>query len=160
MLDQLALEVGNHLKKHSLILTTAESCTGGGVAYHITDIPGSSTWFDRGFVTYSNSAKIQMLSVPSSTLDTYGAVSEETARAMAEGALQHSNADVSVAITGIAGPDGGTTDKPVGTVWFAWAYKNKPTLAVLKNFSGNREEIRKKSIEVALRGILEIPGAK
>ncbi len=156
MLEQLSTEADHLLKNHGLKLVTAESCTGGGVAYLITQIPGSSSWFDRGFVTYSNSAKMQMLGVPSSTLDTFGAVSEETAQAMAEGALQHSDAEISVAITGVAGPNGGSTEKPVGTVWFAWSYKNKSTVTKLKNFSGNRVEIREQALEVALRGIIEI----
>ena len=153
-LDQLAAEVGAMLKADAKILATAESCTGGGIAEAITRIPGSSAWFDRAFITYSNEAKIDMLGVNKATLDSVGAVSEAVAREMAEGALARSSADIAVAVTGIAGPDGGTPDKPVGTVWFAWAYKNKPTISACCVFSGDRSAVRHKTIIHALTKLL------
>src|SRR3990167_3251020 len=113
---KLAIATGIALKKHHLTLATAESCTGGGLSYWLTSVPHSSQWFERGFITYSNAAKIELLQVNPATLETFGAVSEPTAREMAEGALKHSQAKLSIAITGTAGPDGGTALKPVGTV--------------------------------------------
>jgi nicotinamide-nucleotide amidase len=151
----IAQKVGLELKQHHLKLVTAESCTAGGLGYAITSIAGSSTWFDRGFITYSNSAKIGMLNVSNHTLRQHGAVSEATACEMAEGALRNSEANISIAITGIAGPDGGTPDKPVGTVWIAYAGKNLPTKAFVTIFSGDRETIREQSITVALKNILD-----
>ena len=115
----LAAQVGGLLKAHGLLLTTAESCTGGGVAQAITGIAGSSAWFERGFVTYSNLSKQQMLGVSVAMLAQYGAVSEAVVREMVAGALANSGAQVALAVSGIAGPDGGTADKPVGTVWFS-----------------------------------------
>ncbi len=153
-LDQLAAEVGALLKAHAKILATAESCTGGGIAEAITRIPGSSAWFDRAFITYSNEAKIDMLDVKKTTLDSAGAVSEAVAREMAEGALVRSSADMAVAVTGVAGPDGGTLDKPVGTVWFAWAYKNKATISESCAFSGDRSAVRQQTIIHALTKLL------
>ncbi len=141
------------LKQFNLKLAVAESCTGGMLSSLLTSIPGSSGWYDRGFVTYTNQAKHEMLGVPQHILDTFGAVSEASARAMAEGAIQHSDAEVSVAITGIAGPTGGTPDKPVGTVWIAWAGARAPTHAVCFTFSGNRENIRKATVHEALKGL-------
>ena len=135
-------------------LATAESCTGGWVAQTVTAIAGSSGWFDRGFVTYSNAAKRDMLGVPETTLDRHGAVSEATARAMAIGALEHSRGDWSVAITGIAGPSGGTPDKPVGTVCFAWAWRAGGCEAQTCHFPGGRTEVRALSVRHALRGLL------
>lgn len=135
-------------------LVTAESCTGGGLAYYLTNIPGSSTWFDRGFVTYSNLSKEELLGVKPNTLTTFGAVSVETAQEMAEGALEQSQAQCSIAITGIAGPDGGSKDKPVGTVWIAFASLNNKTEILLKKFSGNRISIREQTIQSALEFIL------
>jgi nicotinamide-nucleotide amidase len=134
-----------------LKIATAESCTGGLVAGALTAIAGSSDVFERGFVTYTNNAKIQDLDVPTSTLETHGAVSEQTARAMAEGALIYSDADVAVAITGIAGPGGGTPDKPVGLVHFAAARGGRATIAVVHRFGDiGRAEVRMASVEVAL----------
>jgi nicotinamide-nucleotide amidase len=134
-----------------LRLATAESCTGGLVAAALTAIAGSSDVFERGFVTYTNNAKIQDLDVPTSTIETHGAVSEQTARAMAEGALIYSDADVSVAITGIAGPGGGTAEKPVGLVHFAAAREGRATLAVAHRFGDiGRSEVRMASVDVAL----------
>ena len=126
-MDMLAAQVGGALKAHGLMLATAESCTGGGVAQAVTAIAGSSAWFERGFVTYSNQSKQQMLGVTEATLIGHGAVSEATVRAMVAGALQHGAAQVALAVSGIAGPDGGTPDKPVGTVWFAWGIRHGAT---------------------------------
>ena len=122
---ELARQLGKVLKEQGMKIATAESCTGGGIAQAITEIPGSSAWFDRGFVTYSNAAKLQMLQVKQSTLDEFGAVSEQVAIEMVEGALMNSNADLAVSVTGIAGPDGGTNIKPVGTIYIAWQYKGQ-----------------------------------
>jgi len=138
----LAAQLGEQLKAQGFMLAVAESCTGGGLAATLTAIPGSSAWFDRGFVTYSNHAKHEMLGVPNHHLLHDGAVSEATARAMAEGCLHQSEAHLSVAITGIAGPDGGSKEKPVGTVWIACAGARLPTSASCYHFQGNREEIR------------------
>ena len=149
-LEQLAIEVGAELKNRQWKLVTAESCTGGGLAYWLTSVPGSSEWYERGFVTYSNLAKKQCLGVKAETLDQFGAVSEHTAREMAEGALQSSNANISIAITGIAGPDGGTAEKPVGTVWIAYSGIHTNTQAIQYFFSGNRQAIREKSIQTVL----------
>lgn len=136
-------------------LVTAESCTGGWVAQCLTAIAGSSEWFDRGFVTYSNEAKQEMLGVPADTLVAHGAVSQPVAVAMAEGALRHSHADWAVAITGIAGPSGGSVQKPVGTVCFAWACRDGRVAAGTSHFAGNREEVRARSVAHALAGLLE-----
>ena len=151
-----AIQLGGALKSHGLMLATAESCTGGGVAQAVTDVAGSSAWFERGFVTYSNLAKQQMLGVSEATLKQYGAVSEATVREMAAGALQHSDAQVALAVSGIAGPEGGTADKPVGTVWFAWSIKGGTTLAQRHQFPGNRAEVRAQAVNVALQGTLDI----
>ena len=144
---------GNLLKTKGLIIVTAESCTGGWIAQVITEIAGSSAWFDRGFVTYSNTAKIEMLGVKKETLETYGAVSAQTAEEMANGALSHSSADSAIAVTGIAGPDGGSADKPVGTVFIAWAYKNQPSKVIKKHFNGTRHQIRAQTVKAALQGL-------
>jgi nicotinamide-nucleotide amidase len=155
-MDILAAQVGDLLESHGLVLATAESCTGGGVAQAITEISGSSAWFERAFVTYSNIAKAEMLGVEQATLDRHGAVSEATVREMAEGALKHSHADMAVAVTGIAGPTGGTPQKPVGTVWFAWSMRDGETHARLHHLTGNRAEIRAQSVHIALQGVLEL----
>jgi len=147
-------QLGEYLRKYALILAVAESCTGGGLAYAMTSLPGSSIYFDRGFVTYSNQAKQEMLSVSSDLLSRYGAVSEEVAIAMAEGALKFSKATVALAITGIAGPDGGTIDKPVGCVWFGLIAHNKPKKSICKYFSGDRQSIRDQAIEFSLQALL------
>ncbi len=141
----------NLLKQHHYTLVTAESCTAGLLAAEITSVPGSSDWFDRGFVTYSNLSKHEMLSVKLETLEKFGAVSEQTAREMAEGALQKSNATISLAVTGIAGPDGGTPEKPVGTVWFAWASRGLfETFALIQHFQGDRANIRHLATQFSL----------
>lgn len=151
----LIREVVHALKRQGLMLTTAESCTGGWVAQVITSVAGSSEWFERGFVAYTNLAKREMLGVSTTTLSRYGAVSEQCARAMAEGALTHSHAQVALAITGIAGPSGGTPEKPVGTVCFAWAGKKRDTNSAKHLFTGDRESVRRQSVVMALQGLLE-----
>lgn len=149
-LYQLVLDLGNQLKAKRWKIATAESCTGGGLSFWITSVPGSSAWFDRGFITYSNKAKEETLGVHPKTITHFGAVSEACAREMAEGALHYSDAQFSVAITGIAGPDGGTVEKPIGTVWIACSGINKETIVNANIFSGNRQEVRELSIKVAL----------
>ena len=153
-MESLITNLATHLTTREWKLTTAESCTGGGVAYFLTNLSGSSDWFERGFVTYSNTAKEEMLGVNHTTLITSGAVSSETAREMAEGALEHSEAQISVAITGIAGPTGGTPEKPVGTVWFAWASIAHDTITKMEKLNGNRTEIREQAIRIAIEGVL------
>jgi nicotinamide-nucleotide amidase len=152
----LAKQLGDALLAHGMTLATAESCTGGGVAQALTDIAGSSAWFERGFVTYANVAKIEMLGVRQSTLDTHGAVSEITVREMATGALQHSSAHITLAVSGIAGPRGGSPAKPVGTVWFAWATRDGQVQARLHQLSGDRSQIRAQAVQIALQGALEM----
>ncbi len=153
-LETLAAEVGAALQARGEWLATAESCTGGWVAQCMTAIAGSSGWFERGFVTYSNAAKADMLGVTDLTLDRHGAVSEQTARAMAEGALRHSRADWALAITGIAGPGGGTAEKPVGLVCFAWAQKDGGCAAQTCLFDGDRRAVRAQAVGHALAGLL------
>ncbi|HET7831456.1 MAG TPA: nicotinamide-nucleotide amidase [Gallionella sp.] len=155
-MELLAVQAGKVLKAHGLVLATAESCTGGGVAQSVTDVAGSSAWFDRGFVTYSNQSKQQLLDVSPATLLQHGAVSEATVREMVAGALQHSDAQVAVAVSGIAGPDGGTPEKPVGTVWFAWGLKDGMTLAQRHQLKGDRAAVRAQSVRVALQGIIDL----
>jgi nicotinamide-nucleotide amidase len=137
-------------------LATAESCTGGWLAKTITDLPRSSQWFERGYITYSNAAKASDLCVSERTLERHGAVSEATAREMAAGALQASDADIAMSITGIAGPDGGSPDKPVGTVWFGIARRDGELTARLQQFSGTRESIRRDSVKYALEWLVAI----
>ena len=153
-LFELAERVGKVLKAAKRIAVTAESCTGGWVAKVLTDVAGSSAWFERGFVTYSNEAKMENLSVSARVLKAQGAVSEETARQMARGALRASSASVAVAITGIAGPDGGTKEKPVGLVWFGIATRVGRVVEVdaqRKRFDGDREAVRRQSVAQALK---------
>jgi nicotinamide-nucleotide amidase len=151
----LAKKLGERLQESGWWLATAEACTGGWVAKAITDVAGSSAWFDRGFVTYTNAAKQEMLGVSAATLERYGAVSEETAREMASGALQRSHAKVALAISGIAGPSGGTPDKPVGSVCFAWAYRNGRLVSRHRRFAGDREAVRLQAVREALLGVFE-----
>lgn len=153
-LNSLAVELGECLKDKQMMMTAAESCTGGWVAKAITDVPGSSHWFERGFVTYTNSAKQEMLGVDAQTLEQFGAVSLETVTEMAVGAINHSHAQVSVAISGIAGPGGGSDDKPVGTVCLAWAGLTEPR-ASRRQFSGDREAVRRQAVTAALTGLSE-----
>ncbi|WP_064602093.1 nicotinamide-nucleotide amidase [Photobacterium sp. J15] len=154
-LMQLAQVLGEALSLQGWVATTAESCTGGGVSAAITDIAGSSGWFDRAFITYSNEAKQQMLGVSALTLEQHGAVSEEVVREMAAGALKHSLADISVAISGIAGPGGGTEAKPVGMVCFAWADKQGWMQVETCFFDGDRNAVRQQAIEKSLSGMLQ-----
>lgn len=154
-LQTLAERLGRELLNRGERLVTAESCTGGWVAQAVTSVAGSSGWFDRGFVTYSNAAKIDMLGVPEITLARHGAVSEATARQMAQGALRRSVGDWAVAITGIAGPGGGTPQKPVGMVCIAWAQRNGGCEALTCQFAGSRAEIREQSVRLALSGTLK-----
>ncbi len=144
------------LQQNNMMLSTAESCTGGWIAKVMTDIAGSSASFDRGFVTYSNAAKQDMLGVSREILETHGAVSLAVVEEMAKGALQYSLADISVAISGIAGPRGGSADKPVGTVCFAWAIKNGEINSSMQLFSGDRNAVRKQSAKFALQGVLQL----
>lgn len=153
-LARLAAKAGAALAAHGRKLAVAESCTGGWIAKVLTDIPGSSAWFERGFVTYSNAAKEEMLAVRPATLAAHGAVSEATALEMAAGALAASHADVALAVTGIAGPDGGTPDKPVGTVWLAWALAGSAPEAGLQRFNGDRAAVRSAAVAAALEGLL------
>lgn len=155
-LNVLATRVGEALKAQGLMLATAESCTGGWIAQACTAVPGSSGWFERGFVTYTYISKREMLGVSAETLGSCGAVSEQTVREMVAGALANSHAQVAVAVSGTAGPAGGTPQKPVGTVCFAWAVKNGEPRSVLRHFSGDRESIRRKAVREALDGILAL----
>ena len=154
-LEKLATQVGEVLEQHRMTLATAESCTGGWVAQVITSCPNSSRWFERGFVTYSNPAKQELLGVDPAILARHGAVSEQTVRAMAQGTLAHSRASVALSITGVAGPSGGNEEKPVGTVWIAWAHANKDTICTKYLFSGGRREIREQAVVEALKGLLQ-----
>jgi len=154
-LETLSARLGQRLLARGEWLTAAESCTGGWLAQSVTAIAGSSGWFERGFVTYSNAAKVEMLGVPETTLERHGAVSEATARAMAQGALAHSHADWAVAITGIAGPAGGSPEKPVGTVCFAWAWQGGACLAQTCHWSGDRAAVREQSVHHALQVLLD-----
>ncbi|PJJ19916.1 nicotinamide-nucleotide amidase [Janthinobacterium sp. 67] len=149
----LSTALGQALQSKGLLLATAESCTGGGVAQAVTDIPGSSAWFERGFVTYSNGAKSGMLGVPAELIAAHGAVSEEVAAAMAQGTLAHSEAQVAVSTTGIAGPTGGVPGKPVGTVCFGWAMDGHVQTQRLV-FAGDRQAVREQAVAHALRELL------
>jgi nicotinamide-nucleotide amidase len=155
-MDILAAQLGGLLKSHGLMLATAESCTGGGVAQVVTEVAGSSAWFERGFVTYSNLSKQEMLGVLEVTLDRYGAVSEAVVREMVEGALHHSHAQLALAVSGIAGPGGGTQDKPVGTIWFAWGMRHGAIHAQRHQLAGNRAEVRAQAVRIALQGIIDL----
>ena len=157
-LDTQALEanltqISLQLLKHRHTLTTAESCTGGMIAAACTDLAGSSQWFERGFITYSNEAKAEMLGVPAGLIEQHGAVSEPVARAMADGAIAHSRAHVSLAVTGVAGPTGGSADKPVGTVWLAWCVGGQ-THSEMQHFAGDRAAVRAATVRYALQRLL------
>jgi nicotinamide-nucleotide amidase len=149
----LAAQAGRALGDRSLLLCTAESCTGGGVAQAVTDIAGSSGWFERGFITYSNAAKAELLDVPPALIAQHGAVSEEVARAMAQGALANSQADVALSTTGIAGPGGAVPGKPVGTVCFGWAMGDASHTEHLV-FEGDRQAVREQAVRHSLQGLL------
>ena len=151
----LSERLGMALKANALILATAESCTGGWISQAVTMVPGSSNWFDCGFVTYTNRSKQQLLGVRASTLARDGAVSELTVREMAEGALDRSRANCSVAVSGVAGPDGGSADKPVGTVWMAVSDREHGTQAMCLRLQGDRESVRRQTVVAALRALLD-----
>jgi nicotinamide-nucleotide amidase len=157
-LHQLAAELGDKLRARDWMLATAESCTGGWVGQLLTSLPGSSHWYERGFITYANAAKIEMLGVPAETIDEHGAVSEQTASAMAAGALKHSHAQASLAISGIAGPGGGTPQKPVGLVCYGWALADGTVMSSTCRLDGNREEIRSRAVAASLRGLIDLMG--
>ena len=160
-LERLAAALGQALLRQHLVLATAESCTAGGIAFAVTLIPGSSEWFDRGFITYTDTAKTQMLGVSTAYLRDFGAVSEPVARAMALGALSQSGAQVSVAVTGIAGPGGETPTKRVGTVCLAWALRRDPAQAAwvkteTRHFEGDRAAVRTQSILLAIETLIDL----
>jgi len=155
-METLLVQVAAALQAKGWMLTTAESCTGGWIAKLCTDLTGSSTWFERGFVTYSNEAKQDMLGVPVATLAEHGAVSEAVTAAMATGALLHSRAQVAVSVSGIAGPGGGTTTKPVGMVCFGWAAQDGKVRTATQYFDGDREAVRYQAVQYALHGVLQI----
>lgn len=153
-LRRLARQLARQCVASGCTLAVAESCTGGWIAKCLTDLAGSSRWFSGGVVSYSNAAKTDMLGVPAALIESKGAVSEAVARAMAEGILRASGVDCSLAVTGIAGPGGGSADKPVGTVWFAWAERGGSMRAAVEQFSGDREAVRRKTVARALEGLL------
>lgn len=153
---ELVTRIAEKLKAENARVSTAESCTGGWLAKTLTDLPGSSDWFEYGFVSYGNNAKQDQLAVPAETLDRYGAVSAEAAEAMARGALSRSGAELAVAVTGIAGPGGGSVGKPVGTVWFAWARRGQDPISRCRCFDGDRDAVRRQSVVAALSGLLEL----
>ena len=155
-LHQLATELGEKLRARGWMLATAESCTGGWVGQLLTSLPGCSHWYERGFITYANAAKVEMLDVPEETLATHGAVSEQTAAAMAAGALKHSHAQATLAISGIAGPGGGTRQKPVGLVCYGWALADGTVMSSTCRLDGDREEIRSRAVAAALRGLIDL----
>lgn len=150
----LASQLGELLEARDLKITTAESCTGGGISEAITAISGSSAWFEYGFVTYANSAKQALLGVTSKSLESYGAVSEQVVVEMAQGALEKSGADIAIAVSGIAGPGGGSEEKPVGTVWLAWAQKGKGVSASMFLFSGDRLQVRSRAVAEGMLGAI------
>ncbi len=151
----LAEQLGQVMRQQHLLLVTAESCTGGWVGEVVTAVPGSSQWYDRGFITYSNAAKMAMLGVRQETLDRWGAVSEQTVAEMAAGALLHSDAGIALSISGIAGPGGGSPAKPVGTVCFGWAVRSGPVWTQVRHFPGDRQMIRRQAVQA---GLLEVLG--
>ncbi len=153
-LAMLAAAVAAELKAHGRMLATAESCTGGWISKLCTDLAGSSEWFERGLVSYSNEAKQELLGVRAVDLHRYGAVSEEVAAAMADGAVRNSRADLAVSVSGIAGPGGGSPDKPVGTVCFGWALPDRDVETEIRLFAGDRDAIRRATVATALEGIL------
>ncbi len=153
-ITELAAELGRHLQLLNAHVTTAESCTGGGIAEAITRIPGSSAWFEAGFVTYSNRQKTQQLDVPTELFEKVGAVSREVVEAMVRGAQHKSLARFAVAVSGVAGPDGGSPSKPVGTVWLAWGV-GEAVFSEQRFFAGNRDEVRRQTVKAALEGLLQ-----
>lgn len=158
-ITELAAELGRRLQRVNAHVTTAESCTGGGIAEAITRIPGSSAWFEAGYVTYSNRQKTQQLDVPAELFATVGAVSREVVEAMVRGAQQKSLARFAVAVSGVAGPDGGSPNKPVGTVWLAWGIGDT-VVSEQRFFAGNRDEVRRQTVKAALEGLLQHAAAE
>ena len=152
-ITQLAAELGRRLQVLNAHVTTAESCTGGGIAEAITRIPGSSAWFEAGYVTYSNRQKTQQLNVPAELFDSVGAVSREVVEAMVRGAQRQSGARFAVAVSGVAGPGGGSPEKPVGTVWLAWGAGDEVS-SERRHFPGNRDEVRQQTVIAALEGLI------
>ena len=155
-LDKLSAELGQLLTERNLFFTSAESCTGGWVGQSVTGVSGSSKWYGMGFITYSNTAKIKVLGVKKETLKNFGAVSEEVVCEMAAGALNISNSQIGVAISGIAGPGGGTEERPVGTVCIAWLIEGKEIVSTTELFSGNRNEVRYATVEFALANSIRL----
>ncbi len=154
-IEQIQGRLADFLLKNKLLLTTAESCTGGMIAAACTDLAGSSAWFERGFVTYSNAAKTELLGVDAALIETHGAVSESVARAMAFGAIRHSAAQVSIAVTGIAGPTGGSAAKPVGTVWFGFSVQGR-LHSEMQHFEGDRAAVRQQTVAHALHRVVAL----
>ena len=159
-LYEVSGKVGDALKAKALVMAAAESCTGGWIGQAVTMVPGSSKWFDRGFVTYTNEAKQDMLGVSAETLKEFGAVSEQAVREMAAGSLARSRAHIAVAVSGVAGPGGGSPDKPVGTVWLAWAEKGGKLTAKSIRFHGDRDRVRRQTVMAALEGLVAMLGRK
>ena len=151
----LVERLASELSKRNARIATAESCTGGWIAKVLTDMPGSSAWFEYGFVSYGNSAKTTMLGVNPTLIEKYGAVSAEVAEAMVAGALAASGAQLALAVTGIAGPEGGTPDKPLGTVWFAFAGAGRGVVSACQQFEGDRDTVRRQTVSTALTGVLK-----
>ena len=156
----LVERLATDLLQQRLKLVTAESCTGGGIAHALTDLAGSSRWFERGFVTYSNEAKRELLGVSDDIFNRHGAVSEACAAAMVQGAINNSHGDIAVSVTGISGPEGGSADKPVGTVCFAWCLRGGPTLSTRTVFPGDRAAVRRQAVLLALQGLLDLVAEK
>ena len=157
-ISELAQQLGEHLKTHHITLATAESCTGGWIAKIITDLPGSSEWFEGSIVSYSNHLKKTALDVPTKMLETFGAVSSETVKAMTGGIFNRTTADIAASVSGIAGPDGGSDEKPVGTVWICWGTRGADLHAEVFQFKGNREAIRLQSVEQTLLAVMDLVG--
>ena len=155
-MQTLLTQLADALRRRQYRLATAESCTGGWIAKVCTDLPGSSDWFELGIVSYSNAAKQKLLQVSTDSLQQHGAVSEAVVREMATGVLQQSGADVALSVSGVAGPGGGSKDKPVGTVWFGWRLRGEAPLAQVQHFDGDREQVRRQAVEFALRGVLQL----
>ncbi|UMZ13345.1 CinA family protein [Pseudomonas sp. MPFS] len=158
-ITQLAAELGRRLQVLNAHVSTAESCTGGGIAEAITRVPGSSAWFEAGYVTYSNRQKTEQLGVPTGLFESVGAVSREVVEAMARGAQARSRARFAVAVSGVAGPDGGSPHKPVGTVWLAWGVGDR-LITECRHFPGNRDEVRRQTVKAALEGLLQHAAAE
>ena len=154
-ITRLAATLGKHLQSINAQVSTAESCTGGGIAEAITRIPGSSAWFEAGYVTYSNHQKTLQLQVPTELFARVGAVSEEVVRAMVSGAQRHSGAGFAVAVSGVAGPDGGSVEKPVGTVWLCWG-AGEQLISRREQFAGDRDEVRRQTVKAALEGLIQL----